>query len=106
VRDYIHVSDLASAHLLALEYMHTHEGAHRFNLGNGQGFTVLEVIEAARHVTGRRISFTHCARRAGDPGVLVASSEKARRVLGWKPRFTDIGEIIETAWRWHQAPRY
>lgn len=106
VRDYIHVNDLASAHLRALEHMQEHEGAHLFNLGNGQGFTVLEVIEAARLVTGRSIDFTQDVRRAGDPAVLVASSEKARSVLGWKPHFTDIGEIIETAWRWHQAPTY
>lgn len=106
VRDYIHVNDLASAHLLALEYMQANEGAHLFNLGNGQGFTVLEVIEAARGVTGKSIGFVQDARRPGDPAVLVASSEEAQRVLGWKPRFTDIGEIIETAWRWHQSPRY
>jgi UDP-glucose 4-epimerase len=106
VRDYIHVNDLASAHLLALEYMQANEGAHLFNLGNGRGFTVLEVIEAARGITGRSIGFVQDARRPGDPAVLVASSEKAQRVLGWKPRFTDIGEIIETAWRWHQSPRY
>lgn len=106
VRDYIHVNDLASAHLLALEYMQAHEGAHLFNLGNGLGFTVLEVIEAARRVTGRPISFTQDVRRAGDPAVLVASSEKARNVLGWKPNFTSIGEIIETAWRWHQSSTY
>lgn len=106
VRDYIHVNDLASAHLLALEYMEAHEGAHLFNLGNGQGFTVLEVIEAARRVTGKPIGFTQDARRAGDPAVLVASSEKAQNVLGWKPRFTSIDEIIETAWRWHRSPAY
>jgi len=106
VRDYIHVNDLAAAHLLALEYMQAHEGAHLFNLGNGLGFTVLEVIEAARRVTGRSISFTQDVRRAGDPAVLVASSEKARNVLGWKPSFTNIGEIIETAWRWHQSSTY
>ncbi|AIF49369.1 UDP-glucose 4-epimerase GalE [Dyella japonica] len=106
VRDYVHVNDLASAHLLALEYMQANEGAHRFNLGNGQGFTVLEVIEAARRVTGRSIDFAQDARRQGDPAVLVASSDKARRVLGWRPRFVDIGEIIETAWRWHQSPAY
>lgn len=106
VRDYIHVNDLASAHLLALRYMESEGGAHVFNLGNGQGFTVLEVIEAARRVTGCAIDFKQVERRAGDPAVLVASSEKARRVFGWRPQFTDIGEIIETAWQWHQAPRY
>jgi len=106
VRDYVHVNDLASAHLLALQYMQSNPGAHVFNLGNGQGFTVLEVIEAARRVTGRNIEYVQEARRAGDPAVLVASSERARQVLGWQPSFTDMGEIIETAWRWHQAPAY
>jgi len=106
VRDYIHVNDLASAHLLALRHMDSHDGAHVFNLGNGQGFTVLEVIEAARRVTGHAIGFEQVARRPGDPAVLVASSEKARRVLGWQPAFMDIGEIIASAWRWHRSPVY
>lgn len=106
VRDYVHVNDLAAAHLLALQYMQSTPGAHVFNLGNGQGFTVLEVIEAARRVTGRTIEYAQEARRPGDPAVLVASSEKARQVLGWRPAFTDMGDIIETAWRWHQAPAY
>jgi len=106
VRDYVHVNDLASAHLLALQFMQANDGAHLFNLGNGLGFTVLEVIEAAERVTGKPIPFTYGARRAGDPAVLVASSEKAQHALGWQPQFTDIGEIIETAWRWHQSPAY
>lgn len=106
VRDYVHVNDLASAHLLALQYMQSNPGAHVFNLGNGQGFTVLEVIEAARRITGRNIEFVQETRREGDPAVLVASSDRARQVLGWQPTFTGMGEIIETAWRWHQAPAY
>lgn len=106
VRDYVHVNDLASAHLLALQYMRSNPGAHAFNLGNEQGFTVLEIIEAARRVTDCNIEYLQEARRAGDPAVLVASSEKARRVLGWQPVFTDVGAIIETAWRWHLAPTY
>ncbi|WP_430391369.1 UDP-glucose 4-epimerase GalE [Dyella sp. 20L07] len=106
VRDYIHVNDLASAHLLALQFMETHEGAHLFNLGNGKGFSVLEVIEAARRVTGLPIDYAQDARRAGDPAVLVASSEKAQRLLGWRPQFKDIGEIINTAWQWHRSPGY
>ena len=106
VRDYIHVQDLASAHLCALQYMDTHAGAHTFNLGNGQGFSVLEVIEAARHVTGHPIVFERAPRRSGDPAVLVASSQRARHELGWQPHFTDIREIIDTAWRWHRAPIY
>jgi UDP-glucose 4-epimerase len=106
VRDYIHVNDLASAHLQALDFMQSHEGAHVFNLGNGTGFTVLEVIKAAERVTGQAIGYEAGLRRAGDPAVLVASSAKARQMLGWEPEFTDIGQIIETAWKWHQAPRY
>lgn len=106
VRDYVHVNDLASAHIKAIEYMKTESGAHVFNLGNGSGFSVKEVIQAAQRVTGRDISFEEVARRAGDPPVLVASSQRAREVLGWKPMFTDIEAIIETAWRWHQNPRY
>lgn len=106
VRDYVHVNDLAAAHLQALGFMDAHEGAHVFNLGNGQGFTVLQVIEAARRVTGVEIPFERAPRRAGDPAVLVASSARARQALGWTPRYSDIGAIIETAWRWHRAPRY
>jgi UDP-glucose 4-epimerase len=106
VRDYVHVNDLAAAHLQALGYMDAHEGAHVFNLGNGQGFTVLQVIEAARRVTGADIPFERAPRRAGDPAVLVASSARAREVLGWQPAYRDIDAIIESAWRWHRAPRY
>lgn len=106
VRDYIHVNDLASAHLMALEFMEDHEGAHVFNLGNGQGFTVLEVVEAARGVTGLPIAYEMAPRRSGDPATLVASSDKAREMLGWAPLVTDIREIVETAWRWHRHPRY
>lgn len=106
VRDYVHVNDLAAAHLKGLEFMADHEGAHVFNLGNGQGFSVLEVIAAARAVTGADIHFERAPRRAGDPSVLVASSARAGSLLGWTPAFTDIGGIIETAWRWHRQPRY
>lgn len=102
LRDYIHVDDLARAHLLALDWMDNHEGAHCFNLGNGRGFSVLEVIEAARRVTGRDIAYTLAARRPGDPAILVASAERARRLLGWEPEYTRIESIIETAWRWHR----
>lgn len=105
-RDYVHVNDLAAAHLQALGFMEAHDGAHVFNLGNGHGFTVLQVIEAARRVTGVDIPFERAPRRAGDPAVLVASSARAREALGWAPHYTDIGAIIETAWRWHRAPRY
>jgi UDP-glucose 4-epimerase len=100
VRDYIHVSDLADAHLLALEAL-GREDRLIFNLGNGQGFSVREVIESARRVTGHPIPAEVHPRRAGDPAVLVASSEKAIRELGWKPRYTQLDEIIRTAWLWH-----
>jgi UDP-glucose 4-epimerase len=105
IRDYIHVSDLADAHLLALEAL---EGAAAcnarliFNLGNGQGFSVREVIESARRVTGHPIPAEVHPRRPGDPAVLVASSEKAIRELGWKPKYTQLDEIIRTAWIWHR----
>src|SRR5690606_11738402 len=88
VRDYVHVDDLAQAHHLALGYMDAHEGAHVFNLGNGNGFSVRQVIDAARAVTGQNIPFEVALRRAGDPPMLVASSEKARRELGWEPVHT------------------
>jgi UDP-glucose 4-epimerase len=106
VRDYVHVDDLAQAHELALGYLDAHEGAHAFNLGNGQGFSVRQVIEVAREVTGRAIDYTVAPRRAGDPAVLVAASGKAARELGWRPAHAALGAIIESAWRWHRAPRY
>lgn len=101
VRDYIHVCDLADAHIRALEYLERGGESDVFNLGNGVGFSNLEVVEAARAVTGHPIPGEIKARRAGDPATLVASSEKARRVLGWTPQFTDLNEIIATAYRWH-----
>jgi len=106
VRDYVHVSDLAAAHLLAMHYLEHHEGAHRFNLGSGNGYTVMEVVEAARKVTGKSISFSLAPRRAGDPPVLVADSKRAVEMLGWSPSFDNMPAIIETAWRWHRKPRY
>jgi UDP-glucose 4-epimerase len=105
IRDYIHVSDLADAHLLALNALETAPAAHGrliFNLGNGQGFSVREVIESARRVTGHPIPAEIHPRRSGDPAVLVASSEKAIRELGWKPRYTHLDDIVRTAWIWHQ----
>ncbi len=101
IRDYIHVSDLADAHLLALDALAAHDRLI-FNLGNGQGFSVREVIESARRVTGHPIPAEVHPRRPGDPAVLVASSEKAIRDLGWKPRYTRLDDIIRTAWIWHQ----
>ncbi|GIO90691.1 MULTISPECIES: UDP-glucose 4-epimerase GalE [Paenibacillus] len=103
VRDYIHVSDLADAHLRAVEYLRRGEPSNVFNLGNGLGFSVNEVIETSRKVTGADIPVVMEARRAGDPAVLVASSDKARAVLGWKPARTTLEEIIESAWRWHSS---
>jgi len=105
IRDYIHVSDLADAHLLALKALESDAARSArliFNLGNGQGFSVREVIESARRVTGHPIPAEVHPRRPGDPAVLVASSEKAIRELGWKPRYTQLDEILRTAWVWHQ----
>lgn len=101
IRDYIHVSDLADAHLLALKSLEKQDRLI-FNLGNGQGFSVREVIESARRVTRHPIPAEVHPRRAGDPAVLVASSEKAIRELGWKPRYTKLDDILRTAWIWHQ----
>ena len=101
VRDYIHVQDLAHAHLLAFEALSTRDRLI-YNLGNGIGFTVREVIESARRVTGHPIPVVEEPRRPGDPAVLIASSEKIARELGWKPQFTDLDAILASAWEWHQ----
>jgi UDP-glucose 4-epimerase len=116
VRDYIHVSDLARAHLLALNALRKHvlqkpdsettpanSAPLVYNLGNGQGFSVREVVEVARKVTGHPIPVIESPRRAGDPALLIASSEKIRRELGWQPRFEDLQSIIESAWQWHRG---
>lgn len=102
VRDYIHVTDLAQAHILAMKYLMDGKESDVFNLGNGVGFTVKEVIEAARRVTGHPIPAVVAPRRGGDPAKLIASSAKAKEVLGWKPEHADLEEIIETAWNWHK----
>lgn len=101
VRDYVHVSDLASAHLLALERLQKGGESAIYNLGNGKGFSVKEVINITREVTGRQIKAEIAGRRAGDPAKLVASSEKAMKELGWKPKYNKLETIIETAWKWH-----
>jgi UDP-glucose 4-epimerase len=101
VRDYIHVEDLATAHLLAFEALASHEQLI-YNLGNGSGFSVREVIESARRVTGHPIPVDVVPRRPGDPAVLIASSEKIAKELGWKPVHTDLDAIIASAWEWHQ----
>ncbi len=103
IRDYVHVEDLAQAHLLALDYLDAHPGAHAFNLGNGRGFSVREVIAAASAVTGRAVPWEMAPRRAGDPAVLVASSRRAQAELGWSPAWTDLEAIIDSAWRWHRT---
>lgn len=99
VRDYIHIEDLADAHVKALERLERVDGGSILNLGNGAGFSVLEVVEAARLVTGRRIVIEPVGRRPGDPETLVASSDRARRELEWSPRFPGLGAILESAWR-------
>ena len=101
VRDYIHIEDLAEAHLLALEALEG-GGQRIYNIGNGSGFTVLEVIDAARRVTGHPIPVEVVDRRPGDPAVLIASAEKIGRDLGWKPRHTSLDTIVASAWEWHQ----
>jgi UDP-glucose 4-epimerase len=100
VRDYVHVVDLAQAHILALEALD--RGSRTYNLGNGQGFSVKEVIEMARLITGRAIHAEFGPRRAGDVATLVAGSEKIRRELGWKPKFAELRPIMESAWNWHR----
>jgi len=103
IRDYIHVMDLASAHYLALEYLREGNDSDIFNLGSGTGYSVKEVIETARKVTGHVISAEVKGRRSGDPAVLVASSEKAKKVLGWKPEYDSLEKIIADAWKWHRS---
>jgi len=103
IRDYIHVSDLAQAHLLALDALLTNKGSAIYNLGNSQGYSVREVIDIARKVTGHRIPVNESNPRPGDPAVLIADSAKMREELGWQPRFEDLETIIASAWRWHQS---
>ncbi len=101
VRDYVHVTDLAQAHLLGLAYMKEDKGFSAFNLGNGNGFSVLDVIKSCERVLGNPIRYKMDLRRLGDPAVLVADSLKATHNLGWKPEFSDLDEIIKSAWHWH-----
>ena len=103
VRDYIHVTDLAQAHILAVKYLMDGGESNIFNLGNGVGFTVKEVIEVARKVTGHSIPAVMAERRAGDPAKLIASSAKAVEILGWKPQYADLETIIASAWKWHST---
>jgi UDP-arabinose 4-epimerase len=106
VRDYIHVTDLAQAHHLALRHLMTGKGSARFNLGNGKGYSVREVLDAVAKVAGRPVPAEFAPRRAGDPPALVGSSGKAVRELGWSPRYAALEAIVETAWKWHQNPRF
>ncbi len=101
IRDYIHVDDLIDAHILALDYLRAGNPSTAFNLGNGQGFSNREIMEAARRVTGHPIPVSEEGRRPGDPAILIASSQKAMDVLGWRPKYTNIEDIIATAWNWH-----
>jgi UDP-glucose 4-epimerase len=103
IRDYIHVSDIAQAHILGLQYLQSGKKSEVFNLGNGLGFSVRSVVETVEKVCARRIRISEKPRREGDPAVLVGSSEKAKRVLGWRPAFPKMEQIVETAWKWHQA---
>jgi UDP-glucose 4-epimerase len=102
IRDYIHVDDLASAHLLALQSLETHEKLI-CNLGSGEGFSVREIVDIARKVTGHAIPARECSRRPGDAAVLIASSERARHLLGWNPQYSDVESIIASAWQWHSS---
>lgn len=103
IRDYVHVEDLIDAHILALEYLNTNAESQIFNLGSSTGYSVKEIVEASRKVTGKEIPVKIGERRAGDPAKLVAASEKAREILGWKPAYETIEGIIQTAWNWHEA---
>ncbi len=105
IRDYVHVTDLARAHVLALEHLIAGKPGGSFNLGQGRGFSVMEVIRKAAEVTGRKIAVEKTPRRPGDPPVLIASNRKAMRALGWGPEHSSLEEIISSAWRWHQGLR-
>ncbi|WP_271006312.1 UDP-glucose 4-epimerase GalE [Listeria seeligeri] len=103
IRDYVHVEDLIDAHIRSLEYLENGGESNIFNLGSSKGFSVQEILGAARSVTEKTIPAEVVARRAGDPGILIASSDKAKEILGWEPKYTDIKDIIATAWKWHES---
>lgn len=103
IRDYVHVVDLCEAHILALEYLQQTNESNVFNLGSSEGFSVKQMVEEAKRVTGKDIPSEIGPRRAGDPSILVASSEKAVSVLGWRPQYTNVDTIFDTAWKWHQS---
>jgi len=106
IRDYVHVDDLAQAHWHALAYMDRHEGAHTFNLGNGCGFSVKEVVQAVERISKRKVPYDIAPRRSGDPAVLVAASDRACAELGWRPTHTNLDDIIASAWQWHRGPGF
>lgn len=101
VRDYVHVVDLGEAHVLALDYLNKGNESNIFNLGSNEGFSVKQMIEEARKITQKEIPAIISERRAGDPAILIASPEKAKKILGWEPKYTDVTTIFETAWKWH-----
>jgi len=103
IRDYIHINDLAAGHLLALEYLQKGAPSDAFNLGNGSGFSVKEVIQAVERVTGKSIKVIEAERRPGDPPILVGSSDKAKKILKWQPEYPSLDEIIKTAWLWQST---
>ncbi|MBC1885588.1 UDP-glucose 4-epimerase GalE [Listeria seeligeri] len=103
IRDYVHVEDLIDAHIRSLEYLENGGESNIFNLGSSKGFSVQEILGAARSVTEKTIPAEVVARRAGDPGILIASSDKAKEILGWEQKYTDIKDIIATAWKWHES---
>jgi UDP-arabinose 4-epimerase len=102
IRDYIHVSDLADAHVKALQVLEQGAQSGAYNLGNGWGFSVRDVVAATKRITGNDVPVVYGARRAGDPAVLISDADKARKILGWQPQITDLNDIIRTAWAWHQ----
>jgi len=103
IRDYIHVTDLVDAHVLALNYLFNGGNSEVMNLGNGNGFSVKEIVESAEKVVGKKAPYEEVTRREGDPPMLVADSSKAREVLGWTPRFTNLDDILSSAWKWHES---
>lgn len=105
IRDYIHVQDLADAHIRALTYMQKNNMSNRFNLGTNKGTSVIEIIDVAQRVTGKKIKVEYAERRAGDPAKLIGGCEKVKKILGWNPKYSDIEIIMETAWNWHQKLR-
>lgn len=106
IRDYVHVEDLAEAHYLGLKYIMEHEGAQTFNLGSSEGFSVLEILHEAENVTGEPVPHDIADRRPGDPATLIASNKKAKEVLGWEPKRSDVATILRDAWNWEQHKRY